>query len=155
MDGPTCPAVFFAWSWSMSTGVAGGLRQQLGLARALHGDEPPGRLVDRRLPDGQQPVVRQDDGLVPAERVGQSLALLEIEHDTGVVVEQGVVAVERAGVLGDRIEQPAQRRPGLAVHGMRVRGGHDVGSRRVHLRVDGERGQRSPASCRRPPLPDR
>src|SRR4051812_47330015 len=38
------------------------LGQQLGLARALHGDEPPRRLVDR-LADREQPVVLEDHRL--------------------------------------------------------------------------------------------
>ena len=44
-------------------------------------------------------------------------------HDAGVVVEQGVVLVERAGVLGERVEEPPERREGLAVHAVAVGGG--------------------------------
>ena len=101
-------AVVSACSASISTGVPAGLGEQLRLARALHRDEPPRGLVDRRLADREQAVVRQDHGLVAAERVRDALALLEVEHDAGVVVEQRVVAVERARVLGERIERPAQ-----------------------------------------------
>ena len=115
------------------------LGQQLGLARALHRDEPPRRLVDRGLPDGQQPVVRQDDGLVPAQCVRDPLAFLEVEHDAGVVVEHRMVAVERAGVLGEGIERPAQRRPRLAVHRMCVGRRDHVGPSGMDLRMDGER----------------
>ena len=118
---------------------AGRLGQQLGLARALHGDEPPGRLVDR-VPDGQQPVVAEDDGLVVAERVGDALALLDVEHHAGVVVEERVVLVEGADVLGDRVERAAERRPRLAVDRVRVGGGHHVGPGGVDLGVDGEGG---------------
>ena len=78
-------------------------------------------------------MVREDDRLVVAERVGEALAFLEVEHDPGVVVEERVVAVEGARVLGERIEQPAQRRPGLAVDRVRVRGRHDVGPGRMDL----------------------
>src|SRR3984957_3955455 len=78
----------------------GGFGQQLRLAGALHGDEPPGRLVDRRLAHGQEAVIREDHGLVRAERMGDALSFLGVEHGTGVVAEHGMVAVERAGVLG-------------------------------------------------------
>jgi hypothetical protein len=73
--------------------------------------------------------------------MGEPLPFLEIEHDTGVVVEERMVAVERAGILCQWKEQPPQRRPGLAVHRVRVRGRHDIRSGGVHLRVDGEGGQ--------------
>ena len=53
------------------------------------------------MADGQQAVVAQDDRLVVAERGGDALALLGVEDDAGVVVEERVVLVERAGVLGD------------------------------------------------------
>ena len=122
----------------MQHGRTGRLSQQLGLAGSLHRDEPPHRLVDRGLPDGQQAVVREDQRLVPTERVGDPLALFQVEHDARVVVEDRVVAVERAGVLGQRIERPAQRRPRLTVHGMRMGGRDDVRTSRVDLRVDRE-----------------
>jgi hypothetical protein len=54
--------------------LAGGLGQELDLGRALHGDEPPGRRVHGAA-DREQAVVTQDDGLVPAERRGDPLAL--------------------------------------------------------------------------------
>ena len=136
---PTCDAVRRAMSASMSTGVPAASAMQLGLTRALHRDEPPHRFVDR-VPDGEQPVVAQDRGLVVAERVGDALALLGVEHDAGVVVEQRVVVVERADVLGQRVEEPAERRPRLAVHRVRVGGRDHVGPGGVDLRVDRERG---------------
>jgi len=67
------------------------------------------------MADGQQPVVAQDHRFVLAERGGDAFAFFEVEDDAGVVVEQAVIFEERAGVLGDRVEQPAQRRPRLAV----------------------------------------
>ena len=76
------------------------------------------------------------------EGVGDALALLEVEHGAGVVVEHRVVPVERTGILGQRVERPLERGPRLAVHGVRVRGGHDVGTGGVDLRVDDEGGQR-------------
>src|SRR3546814_10181164 len=53
---------------------------------------------------------------------------------------QRLVAVEGAGVLGERVERASQRRPGLAVDGVGVGGGHRVGTGGVDLRVDDERG---------------
>ena len=85
-------------------------------------------------------MVAEDGGLVLAEGVGDALGLLQVEHDTRVVVEDGVVVVERAHVLGDRVEQAAQRRPGAPVGGVGVGGGDHVGPGRVHLGVDGEGG---------------
>ena len=61
------------------------------------------------------------------------------EHGARVVVEDGVVAVEGAGVLRQRIERAAQRRPRLAVRRVAVGGRHDVGAGGVDLRVDHER----------------
>ncbi len=103
------------------------------------------------MPDSEQAVVAQDDGLAVAEFVRDALAFLDIEDDSGVLVEQGMVLVEGARILGDRIEQPAERRPRLAVHRMGVRGADHVRAGGVHLRVDGERGR-----VQRPvPLDDR
>src|SRR5438552_14459713 len=121
-------------------GLAGGLRHQLHLAGALHGDEPEGGFVDR-VADGEQPVVAKDHRLAVAQSVGQALALFQVEDDTGVVVEQGVVAVEGADVLGQGVEKAAQGRPRLAVRRVRVGGSNDLGSGRMHLRVDDERGR--------------
>ena len=49
-------------------------------------------------------MVAQDGRLRVAESMGDALALLEIEHHAGVVVEQHVIAVEGAGVLGQGVE---------------------------------------------------
>ena len=73
-----------------------------------------------------------------AERIRQPFSLQWIEHGAGVVAEERVVAVEGTGVLCQGVEQPPQRRPGLAVHGVGMGGGHDVRSRRVDLGVDRE-----------------
>ena len=91
-------------------------------------------------PTVSRPWLRRIDGLDVAERVGDALALLGVEDDAGVVVEHGVVLVERADVLGQRVEEPAERRPRLAVDRVRVRGRDHVGPRGVDLRVDRERG---------------
>src|SRR5262245_5281865 len=55
------------------------LREQLGLARALHRDEPPRRFVDG-VTNGEEPVIAKDDGLGVTQRVGDALALLDVEH---------------------------------------------------------------------------
>ena len=93
------------------------------------------------LADGEQAVVAQDDRLALAEGVGDALALLDVEDDAGVVVEERVVLVERARVLRDGVEQAPERRPGLAVDRVGVGGGDDVGPGGVHLGVDGEGGR--------------
>jgi hypothetical protein len=50
-----------------------------------------------------------------------------------------VVAVEGAGVLGQRVEQPAEGRPRLAVQRVGVGGSDDIGPGRVHCPMDAER----------------
>ena len=85
-------------------------------------------------------MVAEDGGLVVPEGVGDPLPLLEVEHHPGVVVEDGVVLVEGAHVLGDGVEQPGQRRPRLAVDRVGVGGGDHVGAGGVDLRVDDEGG---------------
>src|SRR4051812_31668946 len=67
-----------------------------------------------------------------------ALALLEVQHHARVLVEQRMVVVERARVLCDRVQQPGEGGPRLAVHRMRVRGADHVGTGGVHLRMDGE-----------------
>src|SRR3954447_24010785 len=62
-----------------------GVRVHLRLRGPLQREEPPGRAVDG-LADGEHPVVAQDDGLVPAERPADPVALLLIEYDAAVVV---------------------------------------------------------------------
>ena len=72
-----------------------------------------GRLLDPITQDAC--AFYEDHGLLLAERGCDAPALLQIEHDARVVVEQGVVLEERARVLRDRVEEPALRRPRLAV----------------------------------------
>ena len=85
-------------------------------------------------------MVAQDGGLVVAQGVGDALALLEVEHDAGVVVEERRGPRRTAGVLGDRVEEAPERGPGPAVLAVGVGGGLDVGAGLVHLGVDGEGG---------------
>ena len=72
--------------------------------------------------------------------MGDPLALLGVQHDTGVVVEESVIFVKGAHVLGDGLEEPAEARPRLAVERMRVCGRDHIGAGGVHLGMDRERG---------------
>jgi hypothetical protein len=63
----------------------------------------------------------------------------DIEHHAREVVEERVVAMERARVLRDRVEQTTERRPRLAVNRMRVRRRDHIGPSCMNLRVDRER----------------
>jgi len=63
-----------------------------------------------------------------------------LEHDGAALFgDDDVVFVEIATVLRDRVELAAERRPRLAVHGVRVRGRDHVGARLVNRGVDAER----------------
>ena len=84
-------------------------------------------------PTRQEAVVLKDGGLVLADGIGDALPLLDVEHDAGVVVEEPVIAVERARILGERVEQPSEGGPGASVGRVRVGGGHHVGASGVHL----------------------
>src|SRR6266850_3610894 len=117
---------------------AGRLGEQLRLATAVHGDEPPRRFLDG-LPDGEQSMIPQNCRFVLSERLRDARALRRFVHHAGKVREQSVVLVKRASVLRDGIEQPPERRPRFPVHRMRVRRRNHLGTRRVHLRVDGKR----------------
>src|SRR6201991_1902373 len=97
----------------------GGLRDELRLAGPLHGDEPPGGLVDGRA-DGEEAVVAKDHRLRPPEGLRDAFALVDVEDNTGVVVEDLMVYVEDARILGDRIDTPGQARERLAVEGVRM-----------------------------------
>jgi hypothetical protein len=85
--------------------LAGGLGEQLSLAGPLHLQIPPCRRVDR-LPDGQNPVVLQDDRLRLAKRLGEPVPFRGVKDDAGEVIEDLVVFEERADILVERIEQP-------------------------------------------------
>src|ERR1700686_4069855 len=113
----------------------GGLGEQLRLATSVHGDEPPGGLLDG-LAYGDQAVIAQDRRLVWTESFGYSLALRCFVHYAGEVREQSMILVKRASVLGDGIEQPPECRPRFPVHGMRVRSGNHVRACSVYLRVN-------------------
>src|SRR5260370_7670690 len=85
--------------------LARGLRQKLSLATSLQCDEPESGLF-HRLPDGDQAVVAEDDGLLLADGRGDTAALRELEHDAREIVEERVILEEGAGVLRQRIHHP-------------------------------------------------
>src|ERR1700692_87279 len=116
----------------------GGLGEQLRLATSVHGDEPPGGLLDR-LAYGDQAVIAQDRRLVRTESFRYPLTLRRFVHYAGEVREQSMVLVKRASVLRDGIKTTAKCCPRFPVHGMRVRSGNHVRACRVYLRVNGER----------------
>jgi hypothetical protein len=121
-------------------GLAGGFGEQLGLAGAVHGDEPPGGFVDG-MADGEQAVIAEDGGFLRAEGSGDAIAFGGFLDDAGVILENDVIFVKRASILGERIEQAAEGGPRFAVQGVGVRGGNDVGARGVNTRVNGEGGE--------------
>ena len=86
--------------------VAGGLGQQLRLAGPVHGHERARGRVHRRA-HGEQAVVLEDGGLAFAQRGRDALALVELHHHAAVAVEDHVVVVEGAGVLGQRPQRPS------------------------------------------------
>ena len=67
-----------------------------------------------------------------------ALSFAVIQHHTREVIKQHVIIVEGAGILGDRLQRPAERGEGGAVDGVRVAHGHDLGVRLVHRRVQHE-----------------
>src|SRR6266849_479896 len=53
--------------------LASGFGEQLGLAGAVHGDEPPGGFV-HGVADGEQAVIAEDGGLLRTEGAGDAIA---------------------------------------------------------------------------------
>ncbi len=107
------------------------LRQELRVRGVVHGDEPPRGRLDCRT-DGQQPVILQDDRLLLAERARKSHAFVLREHNPGERVEYGVILIEGARVLRERVERPAEGGPRFAISRMRMRGRVNIGPRRVN-----------------------
>lgn len=91
-----------------------GFCHQLHLARTVHGNEPPCRLVDG-LAHREKAVILQDGRLVRTERFRDLLSLVEIDRDPAVIVVKSVIVVEGANVLRDRIELAAERGKGAAI----------------------------------------
>src|SRR5580704_15794384 len=115
-----------------------GFRQQLRLARAVHGDEPPRRFV-HGLPDRQQSVIAQNGRFLVAQLLGDAVAFVGFVDHAGEIVKHHVILVKRASILRQGIEQPPQRRPRLSVERVRVRRRNHVGTRFMNSRVDRER----------------
>lgn len=88
----------------------GGFGEQLGLATSVHGDEPPGGLLDG-LAYREQAMILQDGRLVRTKSCRDAFTLGRLVHDAGEVREESVVLVKGAGILSDGIEQPPERRP--------------------------------------------
>ena len=92
------------------------------------------------MPNGEQTVVLQDGGFGLAEGHSDPPIFLEVVGHAAEVVVDGVVFEERARVLRDRLERDAQAGECLAVRGVGMGSGHDIGAGGVHLGVDDERG---------------
>ena len=107
---PICCWVTAALAASIFTGAPDRFGHELGLAASFHGDEPPGGLV-HRMAYRQQAVITEDDGFLLAQSFGDALAFGSFVNHSGEIREQRMVFVEGAGVLGDRVEQAAERRP--------------------------------------------
>jgi hypothetical protein len=121
-------------------GLAGGFGEQLGLARTVHGDEPPGGFV-HGMADGEQAVIAKDGGLLRAEGAGDAVAFGGFLDDAGEILKDDVIFVKRASILRERIEQAAEGGPRFTVERVGVGGGDDVGASGVDARVDGEGGE--------------
>ena len=87
--------------------LSGGFRQQLRLARTVHRDEPPRRLV-HGMPDGEQAVIAQNRSLFVAQRLGDAVAFVRLVDHSAVIAEHHMIFVKRARILRQRIEQPAR-----------------------------------------------
>src|SRR5690242_15676547 len=124
--------------WIDGYGLARSFGEQLRLAAPVQGDEPPDGFI-HGVADGQRSVVAEDDGLAVAERLRDAFAFARLVHHAGKILEYRVVLKERAGVLRERVEQASERRPSLAIEGMGVRRGDNVGPRAMNLRVNGKR----------------
>ena len=118
--------------------LAGGLGEELGLARVLEAEEQERGLVDG-VANGERAVVLQDAGLVGrAQRLGDEFTLCAGQHDAAVRVVHRVGVVELAGILCQHLQWFAEHAPCLAVDGVCVADGDNVGPRLVHLAVDEE-----------------
>ena len=102
-----------------------GFGEQLRLARTVHGDEPPSGFVDG-VANGKQAVIAEDDGFLGTKSVGDVIALRSFFDDAAVIIEHHVIFVKGAGILGERVEPAAKRRPRFAIKRMGVGGGNHV-----------------------------
>ena len=135
----TCWRVTRAFSWEMWTGLPAASARSWAWQLRSHGDKPPGGFVHRGA-YGEQAVVAEDERFAGAQRLCDAIPFRSFVDHPGVIVEERVVLVKCAGILRDGVEQAAERRPGFAVHGVRMGGGHGIGARGMDSRVDGKGG---------------
>ena len=111
-----------------------GHRQELRLATAFHRDVPPCGFVDG-MADCEQSVVAKDGRLLHPEAFSDSQTFRGVKHHSGVVIEEHMVVVERARVLGNRIEKSAERRERFPVDRMGV-GERHAPANGLRMRLD-------------------
>ena len=112
-------------------------RHHLSVATAIHGDEPPSGFVDG-LADREEAVILQDSRFAIAESGGNAIGFVDLRYETSIGAEQGMVFIESTSVLGDGIEEAAERGPRFPIHRMSMGRANHVGTSRVHAGVDGE-----------------
>ena len=89
---------------------------------------------------GKEAMVAKNHGFALTEGVRNALALLRVQYDSGVVVEQRMVVVEGTCILGQRSKKLGQTGKRLAVQRVRMRGAHHIGPRCMDLRMNGKSG---------------
>lgn len=115
----------------------GRIGHQLRLYAPIHGAEEIGSSIDA-LPDSEDAVILQDDGLLVAKGASDIAAFFVSEHDAAEIVVDGVVVVEAARVLVDGLEFASQGGEGFGGEAVAVDGGYDVGTGLVDCEVDRE-----------------
>jgi hypothetical protein len=85
-------------------------------------------------------MILQNHGLPIPQRFRDPLPLLPIQYDSSKVIIDSMAAPESQRVLRHHVQLPTKDGEGLAVDGVGVAGGVDVGAGLVDLRVDGEGG---------------
>ena len=105
----------------------------------IQAQKPESRRIDR-LPDRQQAVVLQDDGLAIAQVRRDALPFLAVEDDAAELRIHRVALVEAERVLRHHVKLAAEDGEGFAVDAVRVAGGVDVWAGFVDFAVDGESG---------------
>ena len=76
--------------------------EKLRLARAIHGDKPPGSFVNT-MAHRKQAMIPQDGRLFGAESAGDAITFGCFLDDAGVIVKDRVIFIKRASVLCKRI----------------------------------------------------
>ncbi len=120
--------------------LASSFGEQLGVARAVHGDEPPGRFVDR-VANGEQAVIAKDGRLLRAEGASNAVAFGSFLDNPRIIVEDDMIFIKSASILRERIEQATECGPRFTVERVGVGGGNHVGTRGVDARVNGKGGE--------------